>query len=260
MKKNILFSASMMLFVCVHSHAMMLTVLGKQGTKRLYCTVSSTQQKPVIDFSPIYPYVLRKNVLNIDKKKLIQDKLKTENLSVDDRNTLCMIRIILDSSLREIEETPTLLHAITKQKNPDLLNLAMVYGFGTHIDAQDVHLNTPLYIAAKTGLVSFVETFIAANANVNMQNEHGRTAFIGALLSLHESHVPEDNQLFVQIITMLKQAGADTSIVDDNNKTVDNYLRNILERLEKSRQRTVRNEQGDLIHMYQSIRELLLKE
>ena len=58
----------------------------------------------------------------------------------------------------------------------------------------------------------------------------------------------------------LKQAGADTSIVDDNNKTVDNYLRNILERLEKSRQRTVRNEQGDLIHMYQSIRELLLKE
>jgi hypothetical protein len=259
MKKNILFSAGMMLFVCVHSYAMMLTVMGKQSAKRFYST-ALTQQTSVIDFASIYPYILRKNVPNIDKKVLIREKLKTENLSVADRNTLSMIRIMLDSSLREIEEMPTLLHEITKQKNPDLLNLAMIYGFGVNINAQDMHLNTPLYIASTTGLASFVETFITANANVNMQNEHGRTAFIGALLSLHESHVPEDNQLFVQIITMLKQAGADTSIVDDNNKTVDNYLRNILEQLEKNRQRTVRNEQGDLIHMYQSIRELLLKE
>ena len=56
---------------------------------------------------------------------------------------------------------------------------------------------------------------------------------------------------------LLIEAGANPFITDSHRKIADYYICNALKNLENKRERTIHNEQGDLIYLYQSMRQLL---
>jgi ankyrin repeat protein len=176
------------------------------------------------------------------------------DLSKEEKNVLQML-----SKIFLPEQTKTLLYEITQQNDPELLSIALSHGLEKHINAKDENHNTALYIATTYAYSNSVEILIQHKADVNIQNENGRTPLIGALLSLYSCQNPKLISSFVNIITSLKAAGAHNRIADNNKQTADDYLTEILEEISSLRQRTIHNELGEFMHIYENIR-LILNE
>jgi|GEM_PF-4339878 len=188
------------------------------------------------------------------KHNIIHDRLaRDRDLSFSEENTLKTLLEIIAPT----KNTSTLLHSIVKQNNSDLLRTAFHYGLDRYINTQDEHDNAPLYIAAINGFTDMTKILLAAKANVNSKNYSGKTPLIGITSHLYEPYVIEHIASFFNIIQLLIQAGAKTSITDDNNKTALDYVQTILEELETDRPRTVRNENKELINIALDIQKMI---
>ena len=93
---------------------------------------------------------------------------------------------------------------------------------GANLDAQDHNGNTPLHLAARHGLQRAVQQFVRAGCSLNLRNHQGETA-------LHQSvkRILDREALLGggDIVRCLVLAGADTQLVDNNQRTALDILR-----------------------------------
>jgi len=256
MKKKLLF----FIFLClpINSYTMLIQFMHQTKNSSRRARAVHTNQTPV---TQLCSYIIKQKPSQQRTLSAISIVKKNKDLSDKDLNTLYFLTRIMTFDKKEYHsvnpKNDFLLHSITRQNNDTLLNIALMYGLNSIIDAPNKDNNSPLYVAATNAYTSLVNIFINTRATLNLQNEHGRTAFLGTTLSLLDSHSSPTINAFFNIIILLIEAGANPFIADNYKKTANDYIGNALKNLENKRQRTIYNEQGDLIHFYQSIRQLL---
>jgi len=216
---------------------------------------STTSYNMLLDsFNPLLKSLRSKSLSRQEKQAAVRLFLNqgTTGLSFRDAKALQLTGAIFLPK----KKSKTLIHDIVQCNHKEVLYVALTNGFSKYVNVYKDD-NTPLYIAAKKGYSDLIPLLLKAKADVNAQNEQKKTALMGAVLCLqtHDPFIEPADVL--NTIKVLKEAGADITIPDENQKTIENYIAEILTELEEHRKRTKFNEIFDLEETYQKISNLL---
>ncbi|MGD9888172.1 MAG: ankyrin repeat domain-containing protein [Halothiobacillaceae bacterium] len=99
------------------------------------------------------------------------------------------------------------------RNDPKMVN--MLLDKGAKIDQKNFYTElTPLMMAVDNGSMEMVELLIARKANLNLQDERGRSALMHATAT-HQTKIAQ----------RLLQAGADATIKDKQGRTADDFAK-----------------------------------
>jgi len=96
----------------------------------------------------------------------------------------------------------------------DIVDLLIKKGVNVHVTVGHKQA-TVLHQTAGYGLVSLLEKFIQASADVNVQDRYGNTPLINVVKSPHKAALKNEKQL----VGLLLSYNADRDIKKDNGKT-----------------------------------------
>lgn len=191
--------------------------------------------------------------------QLLQSQLYNRNdISEEDKYSLTLLEKLLFSWQKpSIHAAQLLIHNAIQRNYEKLLLIAIQHGSIDAIDACDMHNNSALYKTALRGYVPLVETLLLFNANPNSRNENLKTPLHAVVTSSLINKDDNNNNNLKSVLTHLKKAGADASLTDNANKKPIDYINGALDELSEHRSRTVRNEDGELMHVYLEMGKIL---
>jgi len=193
------------------------------------------------------------------KNSYINSQLVRNDLSSDNRGDLYVMQQIVNRSnyYYSFEAQSRILHFAVKNNKQALVQSTLTFGHKYLVNEPDEHRNTALYNATLRGHTIIAKTLITYGAFLNSKNEKGRTPLHGAVISPFINETTEYNEKILQVIRLLKKAGAKNTIIDDCGMLPIDYVREALEGLDAARKMTLLNEKGDLMVVYHEMENII---
>lgn len=193
-----------------------------------------------------------------EKKTYINSMLCRTDLSDEQHKALALLQTFLSQQKSHpfCDQEP-LIHTAIKENNQPLLTASLTYGFKGSVDLPDKTGNSALYNAATRGRLHLVQTLLHHCANQNIQNMQGKTPLHGIATSPLINTTSANNNALVQTMHYITNAGALTTIKDNQNKQPIDYVHASLNTFESHRPRTLLNENGELMEVYHKMETIL---
>jgi len=117
-------------------------------------------------------------------------------------------------------QTPLHLAASAPQGYRDYNPTAKILAYFENPDVLDTMNRTPLFNAARAGNLEDVKLLLQAGANPNLADRYGHTPAHASAIKTHIKN-PLAAARHAQIVDLLKEHGADLSILDNRGRSVE---------------------------------------
>lgn len=193
-----------------------------------------------------------------EKITYINDVLSRNDISPEHHKAALLLQDFFNQQKSHpFDDQDPLMYTALRENNDPLLKVVLKHGFKGSVDLPNKFGDSALYLAASQGQLPFVQTLIEHSPNINKQNNKGQTALHGIATSPLINTTTENNDALIKTMHYITNAGALTSVKDDQNKRPIDYIEGSLKELERRRSRTLLNEDTELMEVYHEMEKIL---